>query len=31
MESNLEEFLHSLIRHQLAELLPEDWINRLFY
>jgi hypothetical protein len=24
MESNLEEFLHSLIRHQLAELLPED-------
>jgi len=24
MESNLEEFLHSLIRHQLVELLPED-------
>ena len=31
MESNLEEFLHSLIRHQLVELLPEDWINWLYY
>jgi hypothetical protein len=24
VERNLEEFLHSLIRHQLVELLPED-------
>lgn len=24
MERTLEEFLHYLIRHQLAELLPED-------
>ena len=24
LERNLEEFLHSLIRHQLVELLPED-------
>jgi hypothetical protein len=24
MERNLEEFLHSLIRHQMVELLPQD-------
>jgi hypothetical protein len=24
MEGHLEEFLHSLIRHQLVELLPQD-------